>query len=194
MVSQYRYIDLSDLWKRTAGKLCSVHSMYLWERSAGKLSLVHSMYKVDSQAVQLYTWLLVAGTDGFRCKRCDGTIQDADLAGDLLVDVETYGCLKSFSYLGDGGVDLADTARIGNGWMKFRDVFQFLTSRALPLKMKGRVYACCARISMTYGSETRPLLCDFVFKFERAEMQMIRWMCDVSMKDSPYSSVIQFST
>ena len=59
--------------------------------------------------------------DGFRCMQCGGTIQDAD---DLMLDEETYGCLKSFCYLGDtlygdGGVDLADTARIRNGWMKF---------------------------------------------------------------------------
>ena len=36
---------------------------------------------------------------------------------------------------------------------------------------------------MTYGSETRPLLADVRLKFERAEMQMIRWMCGVSIKD-----------
>ena len=29
-----------------------------------------------------------------------------------------------------------------------------------PLEMKGRVYASCVRSSMTYGSETRPLLVD----------------------------------
>ena len=46
-----------------------------------------------------------------------------------------------------------------------------------PLEMKGRVYASCVRSSMTYGSETRPLLVDAGLKFERAEMQMIRWMC-----------------
>ena len=28
--------------------------------------------------------------NGFRCKRCDGTIQETDLAGDLVVDGETY--------------------------------------------------------------------------------------------------------
>ena len=39
--------------------------------------------------------------DGLRCKRYDGTIQEADLAGGLVVDGETYGCVKSFSYLGD---------------------------------------------------------------------------------------------
>ena len=62
--------------------------------------------------------LLVA--DGFRCRRCDGTIQEADLAGNLVVDGETYGCVKSFCYLGDtldgdGGADLAATARSRKG-------------------------------------------------------------------------------
>ena len=39
--------------------------------------------------------------DGFRCRRCDGTIQEVDLAEDLTVDGETYECVKSFCYLGD---------------------------------------------------------------------------------------------
>ena len=61
--------------------------------------------------------------NGFRCRRCD-------LAEDLMVDGETYDCVKSFCYLGDtfdgdGGADLAATARIRNGWMKFRELFHF---------------------------------------------------------------------
>ena len=36
---------------------------------------------------------------------------------------------------------------------------------------------------MTYGSETRPFLVDVGLKFERAEMQMIRWMCGISLND-----------
>ena len=44
---------------------------------------------------------------------------EADLAGDLVVDGETYGCVKSFCYLGgtldgDGGAGLAATVRIRN--------------------------------------------------------------------------------
>ena len=71
--------------------------------------------------------------DGFRCKRCDGTIQEADLAEDLMVDGRTYECVKRFCYLGDnldgdGGADLTDTARIRNGWMKFRELLPSLTS------------------------------------------------------------------
>ena len=101
--------------------------------------------------------------DGFMCRRCDGTIQEVDLAEDLMVDGETYECVKSFCYLGDtldgdGGADLSATSRIRNRWMKFRELLPFLTSRAPPLEMKGRVYASCVRSSMTYGSETRPLL------------------------------------
>ena len=53
--------------------------------------------------------------------------------------------------------------------MKFRELFPFLTSRAPPLEMKGRVYASCVGSSMTYGSETRPLLVDVGLKFERAD-------------------------
>ena len=73
--------------------------------------------------------------DGFRCRRCDGTIQESDLAKDIMVDGDTYGCVKSSCYLGDtldgdGGVDLAATVRISNGWMKSQDLLPFLTSRA----------------------------------------------------------------
>ena len=102
--------------------------------------------------------------------------------------MEKHACVKSFCYLGDTldgdcGADLAATARIRNGWMKFRELFPFLTSRAPPLEMKGGVYSSCVRSSMTCGSETRPLLVDVGLKSERAEMQMVRWMCGISLKD-----------
>ena len=79
--------------------------------------------------------------DGFSCRQCDRTIQEVDLAEDLMVDGETYECVKSFCYLGDtldgdGGADLAATARIRNGWMKFRELFPILISKAPPLEME----------------------------------------------------------
>ena len=99
--------------------------------------------------------------DGFMCKRCDGTIQEFDLDENLMVDGQTYECVKSICYLGDtfdgdGGADLAATARIRNGWMKFQKLFPFLTSRAPPLEMKGRVYASCVRSSMTMAVRLGP--------------------------------------
>ena len=68
--------------------------------------------------------------DGSQCNRCDGAIQEADLAGDLVVDGETYGCIKSFCYLGDtldgdGGADLTAIARIRNGCMNSGSVYHF---------------------------------------------------------------------
>ena len=58
--------------------------------------------------------------DGFRCKRCDGTLQETDLTKDLVMDGETYWSVRNFCNLrdtldGDGEADLADTARIRNG-------------------------------------------------------------------------------
>ena len=54
----------------------------------------------------------------FWCRRCDGTIQEAALGEDLMVEGETYGCVTSFCYLGDtldgNGADIAVTARIRN--------------------------------------------------------------------------------
>ena len=51
-----------------------------------------------------------------------------------MVEGETYGCVKSFFYLGDtlegNGADLAATSRIRNGWIKFRELLPFLTYRA----------------------------------------------------------------
>ena len=96
-----------------------------------------------------------------------------------VVDGETYEYVKNFCYLGDtldgdGRADRAATARIRNGWMKFREFLPFLTSRAPPLEMKGQVYVSCIRSSMFYGSETRPFLADVGLKSERAEMQSIR--------------------
>ena len=67
--------------------------------------------------------------------------------------------------------------------MKFRELLPFLTSRAPPLEMKSRVYASCVRSIMTYGNETRPLIVDVGLTFERAEMQIIIWMCRISLKD-----------
>ena len=38
---------------------------------------------------------MVRVADGFRCRQCDGTIQEVDLAEDLMVDGETYEYVKS---------------------------------------------------------------------------------------------------
>ena len=49
------------------------------------------------------------------CKLCTSLTQEADLAEDIVVDGETFGCAKIVCYLGDTldgdcGADLATTA------------------------------------------------------------------------------------
>ena len=69
-------------------------------------------------------------------------------------------------------------------WMdEVSGAFAISGIQSSPLEMKWRVYASCVRSSIIYGSETRPLLANVGLKFERAEMQMIKWMCSVSMKE-----------
>ena len=51
------------------------------------------------------------------------------------------------------------------------------------MERKGRIYASRVGSSIAYGSKTRPLQVNVGLKFERAEMQMIRSMCGISMKD-----------
>ena len=54
-----------------------------------------------------------------------------------MVDGETYECVKSFCYPGDildgdGGADLSATARIRNGWMKFREIITIQETKLTP--------------------------------------------------------------
>ena len=62
----------------------------------------------------------------------DGTIQEADLAKDLVVDgkhMDHFTAIVIWETTLDGS-DLAATARIRSGWMKFQELLIFLTSRA----------------------------------------------------------------
>ena len=77
--------------------------MALWclrERSRGKLCSVHICKWIHKRCSGVRGDLSRV-SDGFWCRQCDGTIQEVDLAEDLMVNGETYECVKSFCYLGD---------------------------------------------------------------------------------------------
>jgi len=48
---------------------------------------------------------------------------------------------------------------------------------------RGRLYSSCVRSSVLYGSETWPVRKENEVALQRAEMRMVRWMCDVKVKD-----------
>ena len=93
----------------------------------------------------------------FVCLKCKGIMEGTmDLFEKLCDEVET---VNGFCYLGDrlnasGGCEAAVTASIRIGWVRFRECGELLLGNRFPLKMKGKVYRCCVRSAILYGSET----------------------------------------
>jgi len=83
----------------------------------------------------------------------------------------------------DGDADAAVEARIRIGWNKFRQLIPLLTSRDISLIRRGRLYSSCGRSSMLHGCETWPVRKENQVALQRAEMRMVRWMCNVKVKD-----------
>jgi len=54
--------------------------------------------------------------------------------------------------------------------------------RDISLIRKGRLYSS-VRSSMQHGSETWPVRKENEVALQRADMRMVRWMCDVKVKD-----------
>ena len=61
--------------------------------------------------------------------------------------------------------------------------FAISDNQSFPSGDEGSSVCQLCQKQWTSGSETRPLLVDVGLKFERAEMQMIIWMCGISLKD-----------
>ena len=64
--------------------------------------------------------------------------------------------MNGFCYLEDrlnasGGCKAKVTAI---GWVRFRECGELLLGNRFPLKMTGKVYCCCVRSAILYGSET----------------------------------------
>ena len=70
-------------------------------------------------------------------------------------EIET---VSGFCYLGDrlnasNGCEAAVTPRVRIGWVRFRECGELLLGNRFPLKMKDKVYRCCVRSAILYGSE-----------------------------------------
>ena len=92
--------------------------------------------------------------------------------------------VDKFCYLGDMlSVDGVVEARIRVGWNKFRQLVRLLTNRDISLIRRGRLYSSCVQCSMLHGSETWPVRKENEVALQRAEMRMVRWMCNVKVKD-----------
>jgi len=123
----------------------------------------------------------------FICRGCSNPVISTRHTS---VDIGASANLKvvdKFCYLGDmlsvdGDTDAAVEARIRIGWNKFRQLVPLLTNRDISLIRRGRLYSSCVR-SMLHGSETWPVRKENEVALQRAEMRMVRWMCNVKVKD-----------
>ena len=91
--------------------------------------------------------------------------------------------MNGFCYLGDrlnanGSCEAAVTARVRIGWVRFRKCGELLLGNRFPLKMKGKVYRCCVRSAILYGSETWCLK-----ENEKAILRTERAMCSQKVVD-----------
>ena len=96
--------------------------------------------------------------------------------------------VNGFCYLGDrlnasGGCEAAVTARVRVGWARFRKCVELLLGNRFPLKMKGKVYRCCVRSAILYGSETWCLKENEKAILRRTERAMVRAMCGQKVVD-----------
>ena len=90
-----------------------------------------------------------------------------------------------------GGAEASSISRIRSGWKKFRELLPLLTSRVFLHKMKGKLYSACVRSVMLYGSKTWPLKESDISRIARTDMQMVRWMCHVSLRDRKSSDELR---
>ena len=50
-----------------------------------------------------------------------------------------------------GGCKATVTARIGIGWVRFKECGELLLGNRFPLRMKDKVHCCCLRSAILYG-------------------------------------------
>ena len=103
----------------------------------------------------------------------------------LCDEVET---VNGFFYFRDqlnasGGCEAEVTAKVRIGWVRFRECGELLLGNRFPLKMKGKVYRCCVRSAILFGSETWCLKENERAILRRTERAMMRAMCGRKVVD-----------
>ena len=56
---------------------------------------------------------------------------------------------------------------------------------------RGSLYSSCVQSSVLHGSETWPVRKENDVALQRAEMRMVRWMCNVKVKDGVTSKELR---
>ena len=116
----------------------------------------------------------------FVYSKCRGQMEGTvDSIEKLCDEVET---VNGYSYLGDrltagGGCEAAVTPRVRISWVRLRESGELLLGNRFPQKMKGKVYRCCVRSAILYGSKTWCLKENENAILRRTERAMVRAIC-----------------
>ena len=92
----------------------------------------------------------------FVCLKCKEIMEGTmDSIEKLCDEVET---VNRFCYFGDrlnasDGCKAPVTAIVRIGWVRFRECGELLLGNRFPMKIKAKVYRCCVRSAILYGSE-----------------------------------------
>jgi len=124
----------------------------------------------------------------FICRGCSNPVistghTSVDIGASANLEVVGKFCSLGDMLSVDGDADAAVEARIQIGWNKFRELVPLLTNRDISLIRRGRLYSSCLQSSMQHGSETWPVRKENEVALQRAEMRMVRWVCNVKVKD-----------
>ena len=136
----------------------------------------------------------IKSTSDYACPRCKGAKDVRPLDGRPFEEVQvgdsTLEAVDRFCYLGDmlssgGGCMAAAIARCRCAWGKFRENLPLLTARALPFKIRGRLFTSVVRNSLLHATETWPMSTEVLYRLCRNDRAMIRWICGVKPSDDP---------
>ena len=122
----------------------------------------------------------------FACSKCEGIMEGTMDSIEKLCDEVKI--VNGFCYLEDrlnasGGCEVAVTARVRIGWVRFRECGELLLGNRFPLKMKGKIYRCCIRSAILYGSKTCCLKENEKAILRITERAMVRAMCGQKVVD-----------
>ena len=126
----------------------------------------------------------------YRCSRCKGTARPIDGRPHnewLLVQDKKLDVVDSCCYLGDtiGECYYKNSICVGQvpGRGKFRELLPILTSHALSYITHGQIYSMYIRTVLLYVSECWAPNVNDLLKLQRNDRAMIRWTCNVRLKD-----------
>jgi len=125
----------------------------------------------------------------FICRGCSNPVistghTSADIGASANLEVVDKFCYLCDMLSVDGNADAAVEARIRIGLNKFRQLLQLLTNRDIALIRRGRLYSSCVQSSMLHESEIWPVMKENEVALQRAEMRMVRWMCNTKVRQS----------